>query len=193
MIYGYARVSSAGQGLYGNGLDVQCRELRSHGAEIIYQEAYTGTKEHRPELDKLIETVKAGDTVIVVKMDRIARSVSAGVEIIDQFIEKGVTLDVLNMGRFDNSPAGKLMRTMMLAFAEFERDMIVERTQAGKEIAKQRDGYREGRKPLSADIRKRIESGERWDTIGISRAAWYKYRSAGYIRSEGMDAGVGIR
>lgn len=145
MVYGYARVSTKGQAKDGNSLEGQKTELREAGAEIIFSDAFTGTKAHRPELDKLLSQIQEGDKLIVTKLDRIARSVTQGIELVNSLIEKGVTVHILNMGIMDNTPQGKLMRTIMLAFAEFERDMIIERTQEGKEIAKQKPDYKEGR------------------------------------------------
>lgn len=145
MVYGYARVSTKGQAKDGNSLEGQKTELRKAGAEIIFSDAFTGTKAHRPELDKLLSQIQEGDKLIVTKLDRIARSVTQGIELVNSLIEKGVTVHILNMGIMDNTPQGKLMRTIMLAFAEFERDMIIERTQEGKEIAKQKPDYKEGR------------------------------------------------
>lgn len=145
MVYGYARVSTKGQAKDGNSLEGQKTELREAGAEIIFSDAFTGTKAHRPELDKLLSQIQEGDKLIVTKLDRIARSVTQGIELVNSLIEKGVTVHILNMGIMDNTPQGKLMRTIMLAFAEFERDMIVERTQEGKAIAKQKPDFTEGR------------------------------------------------
>lgn len=145
MVYGYARVSTKGQAKDGNSLEGQETELREAGAEIIFSDAFTGTKAHRPELDKLLSQIQEGDKLIVTKLDRIARSVTQGIELVNALIEKGVIVHILNMGIMDNTPTGKLIRTIMLAFAEFERDMIVERTQEGKAIAKQKPDYKEGR------------------------------------------------
>ncbi|MBQ7507222.1 MAG: recombinase family protein [Lachnospiraceae bacterium] len=145
MIYGYARVSTKGQARDGNSLEHQKEELTAEGATEILYESYTGTKKHRPELDRLLSMLKSGDTVIVVKIDRIARNTKDGIEIIDYIVNKGCRLHILNMGMFDDTPTGRLMRNIMLAFAEWERDQIVERTQAGKEVARQRAGFREGR------------------------------------------------
>lgn len=147
MIYGYARVSTKGQAKDGNSLEAQEASLTSAGAQKIFIDAFTGTKAKRPELDKLKDTLRSGDTLIVTKLDRIARSVSQGTELIEQFLNNGITVHILNMGLMDNSPTGKLIRTVILAFAEFERDMIVERTQEGKSIAKQNPNFREGRPP----------------------------------------------
>lgn len=145
MVYGYARVSTNGQAKDGNSLEVQEKELIENGAEKIYLDTFTGTKKHRPELDKLLNTIQPGDRLIVTKLDRIARSATQGIELIQSLLEKGITIHILNMGILDNTPTGRLIRTILFAFAEFERDMIVERTQEGKMIAKQKDDFREGR------------------------------------------------
>lgn len=145
MIYGYARVSTKGQAKDGNSLEAQEKALRENGAVEIYTDAFTGTKAHRPELDKLLEVINEGDKLIVTKLDRIARSATQGIELVNTLLGKGITVHILNMGIMDNTPTGKLIRTIMLAFAEFERDMIVERTQEGKAIAKQNPEFTEGR------------------------------------------------
>ena len=108
-------------------------------------DSFTGTKITRPEFDKLIEKLSAGDTLVVAKLDRFARSVSQASDLITELIDKGVRVDVCNLGILDNSSMSTLMRNILLSFAQFERDMIVERTQEGKAIAKQRDDFREGR------------------------------------------------
>lgn len=147
MIYGYARVSTKGQAKDGNSLDAQEKALRDAGALEVYSDAFTGTKAHRPELDKLLEVMQSGDTLKVTKLDRIARSATQGIELIQSLLDKGITVHVLNMGLMDNTPTGKLIRNIMLAFAEFERDMIVERTSEGKAVAKQNPDFKEGRPP----------------------------------------------
>ena len=145
MIYGYARVSTKGQAKDGNSLEAQETALRNAGATEVYMEAFTGTKKHRPQLDKLLSVLQDGDTLVVTKLDRVARSATQGIELVQSLIDKGVTVNVLNMGVMDNTPAGRLIRTVMLAFAEFERDMIVERTSEGKAIAKKNPDFKEGR------------------------------------------------
>lgn len=145
MIYGYARVSTKGQAKDGNSLEGQRTALKEAGAEKIFSDVFTGTKAHRPELDKLLSQIQEGDKLIVTKLDRIARSATQGIELVNSLLDKGVTVHILNMGVMDTTPQGKLIRTIMLAFAEFERDMIVERTQEGKAIAKQNPNFTEGR------------------------------------------------
>ena len=145
MVYGYARISTKGQAKDGNSLEAQENALRLAGATVIYSDAFTGTKSHRPELYKLMQIMTEGDTMVVTKLDRIARSATQGIELIQSLLDRGITVHVLNMGLMDNTPTGKLIRNVMLAFAEFERDMIVERTSEGKAIAKMNPDFREGR------------------------------------------------
>lgn len=143
--YGYARVSTIKQSKDGNSLEAQQLMLKEAGAEMIYEDAFTGTKTSRPELNKLIDVLEAGDTLIVTKLDRIARTVSQGMELIQALMDRGIKVHVLNIGLLDNTPTGKLIINIMLAFSEFERNMIIERTQEGKAIARKSSDYREGR------------------------------------------------
>ncbi len=145
MIYGYARVSTKGQAKDGNSLESQEQQLREAGAIEICSDSFTGTKMDRPELDKLLDKLSEGDTLIVTKLDRIARSMTQGSELVNSLIERGIRVHILNIGVMDNTPASKLIRNVFFAFAEFERDMIIERTQEGKAIAKTKDGFKEGR------------------------------------------------
>lgn len=145
MIYGYARVSTKGQAKEGNSLESQIEILKSNGAVKIYSDSFTGTKTDRPEFNRLLAELKAGDILIVTKLDRLARSITQGSELVNQLINKGIKVNILNIGVMDNTPASKLIRNIFLSFAEFERDMIVERTQEGKAIAKTKEGFKEGR------------------------------------------------
>ena len=144
-IYGYARVSTKGQAKDGNSLEAQEKALRESGANEIYVDAFTGTKTDRPEFDKLMDKIQKGDTLIVTKLDRFARSMTQGSELVSDLVEKGIKVYILNIGVMDNTPSSKLIRNVFFAFAEFERDMIVERTMEGKAIAKQNPDFREGR------------------------------------------------
>lgn len=148
MIYGYSRVSTKCQAKDGNSLESQEKALREAGATKIFTDAFTGTKTDRPEFDKLIAEIKAGDTLVVTKLDRFARSMSQGSELVSELIDKGIRVYILNIGILDNTPASKLIRNVFFAFAEFERDMIVERTTEGKAIAKQNPDFKEGRPKL---------------------------------------------
>lgn len=144
-IYGYARVSTKGQAKDGNSLESQIEVLKENGAVEIYSDSFTGTKTDRPEFKKLLEVLKPGDTLMVTKLDRFARSMTQGSELVNELIKRGIKVNILNIGMMDNTPASKLIRNIFLSFAEFERDMIVERTQEGKAIAKTKEGFKEGR------------------------------------------------
>ena len=184
MIYGYARVSTKGQAKDGNSLEAQEQALKLAGATVVYTDAFTGTKANRPELDKLMAVMQSGDTVVVTKLDRIARSATAGIEMIQGLLDRGIVVHVLNMGLMDNTPTGKLIRNIMLAFAEFERDMIVERTQEGKQLAKQNPDFREGRpkKYSKAQIAHAVELLDRYsykevsEMTGISKSTLIRNR-----------------
>lgn len=145
MRYGYARVSTKGQQREGNSLHDQQQNLRAAGAEEIYSDSFTGTTMDRPQFTALLNRLQSGDELMVTKLDRLARSATKGVECIRSLAEKGVAVNILNMGRIDDTSVGKLVLTIMMAFAEYERDMIVERTQAGKAIARMQPDFHEGR------------------------------------------------
>ena len=132
MICGYARVSTKYQEKDGNSLDSQESQLRKAGAKLVYKESYTGATMDRPLLKELLDALEPGDTLMVTKLDRLARSSTNGIELIEKLLSHGIKVHVLNMGLMDNTPTGKLIRTILLAFAEFERDMIIERTQEGR-------------------------------------------------------------
>ena len=145
MIYGYARVSTNGQAKDGNSLEVQEQELKEAGAEKIFSDVFSGSKNNRPELDKLLKVIQSGDTLIITKFDRIARSLVHGIQLIENLSDKGVIINVLNMGTIDGSPTGKLIRNIMLCFSEFERDIIIQRTKEGRAAARMKPDFKEGR------------------------------------------------
>ena len=130
-IYGYARVSTAQQDYA-----TQIEDLKRAGATKIFKDKYTGTTADRPEFDKLMAKIKNGDTLIVTKLDRLARNTQDALNIVKKMNAEGAILRVLNIGTIDNSPSGRLIFTVFSAFAEFERDLIVSRTQEGKAWAK---------------------------------------------------------
>lgn len=184
MVYGYARVSTIGQAKDGNSLEAQDIALRTAGAEKVFSDHFTGTKRNRPQFDILMDSLNSGDTLIVTKLDRMARSTQQGLEIITDLKNKGVAVNILNMGGIiDDSPVGQLMMTMLFAFAQFERDMIVQRTSEGKAIAKQRPDFKEGRprKDLGEfeKIAQKQKDGlmtvnECCKQLGISRSTYYE-------------------
>ena len=141
--YGYARVSTSAQSL-----DEQIEQLKEQVIEPnnIYSEKFTGTKTDRPQFNELLSTIKSGDTLVVTKLDRLARNSREALDIIEPLMDKGIEINVLNVGKLNNSTIGKLTYQLLLAVAEMERNMIVERTQEGKAYARKHNkNYREGR------------------------------------------------
>jgi DNA invertase Pin-like site-specific DNA recombinase len=184
MVYGYKRVSTTGQAKDGNSLESQEQELRANGAVEIYCDAFTGTKTDRPELNKLVAKVKKGDTIIVTKIDRLGRSLSQTSALITELLDKGVTINILNLGVLSNSSVNTLLRNVLLSFAQFERDMIIERTSEGKAIKRATDpNYKEGRKTIEVpEFEKYFKKTKKGEItvvdccamLGISRAKWYR-------------------
>lgn len=188
MRYGYGRVSSRGQKLYGMSLEDQVDRLIEAGVqrENVYLDTYTGHTMERPGFDDLLSKLKAGDEMVVCKLDRFARTAPEGALLVRDLVDRGITVHILNMGIADNSPMGKVMVTVMLAFAEYERDMIVERTSDGKAYKREHDpNWREGRKPIVVDqsafesCREKQKKGEMTVAdccreLGIGRTTWYE-------------------
>jgi len=145
MIYGYARVSTAMQGRDGNSLEEQVAALTTYGCQEIIQEAFTGKTMERPAFQALMNKLTANDTLVVTKLDRFARTAIQGVQTVRELFDRGVKVHILNMGLVENTLTGNLILTVMLAFAEYERGMIVERTQTGKSVARQNPDFKDGR------------------------------------------------
>lgn len=137
MKYGYARVSTAQQDL-----KAQVKQLQQAGATKIIEEKISGKNLERAGLQDLLNDLKEGDTLVITKMDRIARNVKDGIQIIDSLNDKGVTLHVLNMGVFDNTPTSKMIRNILLSVAEWEREMMLERQKEGIAEAKKAGKYK---------------------------------------------------
>ena len=150
MIYGYARVSTDKQEL-----DIQVKALKEAGAVKIFKEKISGTSKNKKELNSLLEVIKSGDTLVVTKADRIARSLSQLEKVVTDLTSIGVTVSILNMGTFTaenmDNPMTKLLFNVLGAFAEFERSMIIERTQEGIKDAKEK-GVKFGRKSKTYKI-----------------------------------------
>jgi DNA invertase Pin-like site-specific DNA recombinase len=167
-ILGYARVSTQGQDLSG-----QLEALTAAGAAKVYQEKISGARAHRPQLAKLMQDLRAGDTVIVTKLDRLGRSTRELLELIDQISKAGASFRSLGDPLWDtSSPQGRLLSTLLAAIAEFERELIRERTSAGRERALA-NGVKFGRKrKLSpyqrAEAIKRRDAGE--TLVAIARS-----------------------
>ena len=145
---GYIRVSTKKQE-QGTSLDDQRAVLEAEGCQVIYEDVYSGASMARPEFDRLCAEVQAGDTVVVCKLERIARTETEAYERVVGWVRSGVKIHVLNMGLIEDTEVGRLILHIMLAFAEFERDMIIRRCQDGRSYKRATDpNYREGRKPL---------------------------------------------
>lgn len=145
MIYGYTRVSTRKQ-LDGYGLDVQKKEiLEKYSDAKIYEEQYTGAKVDRPVFVKLLAELKENDILVVSRLDRFARNTIEGIRVVEDLFERGVAIHILNIGLLEDTPMGRFFLTTMLAVAELERNMIIERTQTGKELAKQNPDFKDGR------------------------------------------------
>lgn len=143
--FGYIRVSTKGQ-LENNSFEQQEKEILERYPDAkIYKEQFTGSSMDRPVFNSLLDKLDKNDTLIVTKLDRFCRTTQEGLELIDRLADRGIRIHILNMGLIEDTPMGKLIVTNLLAFAEFERSMIIERTQQGKAIAKEKPGFTEGR------------------------------------------------
>lgn len=189
MVYGYARVSSVGQ-IDGNSFEDQEKLIKSNYPDAeIHLEQGSGAKE-RKVLNEIMDKTISGDTIVVTKLDRFCRSTALGLEYIERMRAKGVKIHILNMGLIENTPIGKLIVTNLLAFAEFERAMILERTQSGKAIARQKEGYQKGRPKtvnIPDEVKQKVDSGKMTVAaacreLGISRSTWYNEMRATRVK-----------
>ncbi|MES0171900.1 recombinase family protein [Mesorhizobium sp. M0006] len=144
MLVGYARTSSLEQEA---GLEAQLRDLALLGCEKVFQEQVSAVGS-RPELEAAIEFCREGDTLIVTKLDRLARSVRHMWEVLDRVRLKGAAVRIENLGINTSTPTGKLMLNILGGVAEFEREMMLERQREGIAKAKAEGRYK-GRKPTA--------------------------------------------
>lgn len=155
---GYARVSTTDQNL-----EAQEEQLRAAGCTKLFVEKVSGAKQDRPELNKMLEFVREGDMVVTTKLDRLGRSVKHLHEVTDLLKERGVALNVLNLGMDTSTPTGQFMFSVLAAVAEFERNMLLERQKEGIEHAKLKGGIYKGRKPTAraknAEVIKLLSGG----------------------------------
>lgn len=151
-IIGYVRVSTRGQ-LEGNSIEEQTNKiLERYPNAAIVEEGYSAAKD-REVFNDVMDQLDPGDTLVITKLDRFCRTTKEGLNYIDNLMNRNVKIHILNMGLIEDTPMGRLIVTNLLAFAEFERAMIIERTQAGKAVARTKEGFREGR-PKKYDIKK---------------------------------------
>lgn len=181
---GYARVSTDDQHL-----DLQRDALQQAGCGVIYEEAASGKNTTRPELEQCRKALRAGDTLVVWRLDRLGRSLPDLVHIVNDLEQRGVGFESLTEKIETGSAAGKLIFHVFAALAEFERGLIRERTQAGLAAARAR-GRSGGRKPKLGEKQVReikallrdpdIQASEVARRYGVSRTTLYKY--AGVIK-----------
>lgn len=178
-IIGYARVSTSDQNP-----DAQTDQLDAFGCEKLFIDTTSGTLSARPSLTMLMDYVRAGDTVVVTKLDRLGRSVKHLEELAGQFAAKDVALVAITQGIDTKTAGGRLFFHVLAAIAEFEHDLIVERTRDGLTAAKAR-GRRGGAKqkvtPLMAEQmqamyqKPNVTAQDVADAFGVSRATVYRY------------------
>ena len=179
MLVGYARTSTLDQTA---GLEAQERDLKAAGCERLFWEQVSSVdKDARTKLAEALDFIRDGDTLVVTKLDRLARSVPHLLEVLDKINSKGASLNILAMGIDTNTPTGRLMLTLLGGVAEFERTIMLERQREGIAKAKA-DGKYKGRKPtamLQADTVLRLKAEGLGATeiakqLGIGRASVYR-------------------
>jgi len=183
MLIGYARVSTKDQNL-----DLQLDALKNAGCEKIYTEVASGAKTDRPELQKLLENLRSGDSLIIWKLDRLGRSLKHLIDIITQLSDRGVGFKSIQDSFIDTTTSqGRLIFNIFASLAEFERDIIRERTKAGLESARARGRVGGRPKGLSEKAKqkaivaetlykeKTLSVREICKQLEISTATFYKY------------------
>lgn len=160
MKIGYARVSTRDQNL-----DLQIAALGAIGCERIYREAMSGSKRDRPELNRALEHLRAGDTLVVYKLDRLGRSVKDLVELVGELEKRGVHFQSTTDSIDTSTPAGRFFFHVMASLAQMERELLVERTQAGLQAAKSQ-GRVGGRKRAMTESK--LESARKLLASGIA-------------------------
>ena len=176
--FGYARVSTAGQTA-----DLQRDALEKAGCDRLFVDTASGAKAHRPELDRMMEMLREGDVVVVWRLDRLGRSVQNLVELMNRFQEMGVGFVSLNEAIDTTTPGGILVFNIFAALAQFERDLIRERTNAGLEAARARG--RRGGRPAKLDAKQVSEIRRLYNSktvtvnqiaamMGVGRATIYR-------------------
>lgn len=163
MKIGYARVSTVGQDLEG-----QIETLQAEGCENIYKDKFTGTSAKRPEFQEMLKALRAGDTLVVTKLDRLARNTKEGIEIVQDLFSRDIKVHVLNVGLLENTSMGQFFLTTMLAVAELERNMIVERTSEGRIRAKKQGKHMGRPSRPKKDIERAMKLFNERETNGMS-------------------------
>jgi DNA invertase Pin-like site-specific DNA recombinase len=180
-IIGYARVSTNDQNP-----QLQRDALHAAGCDRIYVDQASGALKERPELAKALDRLREGDTLVVWKLDRLGRSLRHLIDLADGLKARGVGFRSITEGLDTTTPGGKLIYHVMGALAEFERDLLRERTRAGLDAARAQ-GRRGGRptvmtQPKLRVARQMLDSGQHTleeiaETLGVSRTALYRART----------------
>ena len=161
MIIGYARVSTQEQNL-----DRQLDNLKAQGCERIYQEKMTGTKANRPELEKMLEALRPGDTLVTDSFSRLSRSTKDLLELVEKLNGIGVHLISLKEQLDTTTATGKMMLTMLSALSQFERDIIAERTLDGLKAARARG--RQGGRPKAGSAKAKAQALALYDANAMT-------------------------
>ena len=179
MLIGYARVSTDDQHL-----DLQRDALRSAGCDKIYEDHISGAKAARPGLEQALEVARAGDVLVVWRLDRLGRSLKDLIGLVESLNQRGIELQSLQEALATDSSGGRLIFHLFAALAEFERHLMRERTEAGLKAARARG--RKGGRPKALDPAKRQlvvklygekehTIGEICQMMGISKPTLYSY------------------
>lgn len=182
MKIGYARVSTKDQVL-----DLQIDALEKDGCELIFKETASGAKTDRPELQKLLTHLRKGDIVVVYKLDRLGRSLKHLLDVVAELNQKEVGIRSINDAIDTTTPQGRLFFNISASFAEFERDLIRERTKSGLEAARARGRKGGRRQGMTKDAEQKAILAETYykegkmgvnqiaKEIGVSKMTLYKY------------------
>ncbi len=191
MRIGYARVSTKDQDL-----SLQLEALEQAGCEKIFREKESGKNAQRPQLQEMMSQLRQGDVVVVWKLDRLARSIRDLIDLVNKMHQEGVELQSLRDQIDTNTPQGKFTFHLFAAMAEFERDLISERTKAG--LAAARAQGRTGGRPKGLSqkaqhtamlaerlyLENNLSTKQICDQLGISRGTFYNY-----LRHQGVEIG----
>lgn len=195
-IWGYARVSSYGQLIYGCSIEEQVQELKKYGCEKIVVEAHSAKTMDRPLFNKLIyEDIKEGDTLVVCKLDRFARSLVDGTTTLKYLFDKGVKVNILNMGIIEDTMMGRLILNLLLSINSYEREVILSRTLSAKQLLKSNpnSNFREGRPPKFTKLQidyalKLLNEGHSYNEVAkitsISKSTLIRAHKAKQLLSE---------
>lgn len=182
MKIGYARVSTKDQVL-----DLQIDALNKDGCEMIFEETASGAKTDRPELQNLLKHIRKGDIVVVYKLDRLGRSLKHLLEVVSELNSKEVGIRSINDAIDTTTPQGRLFFNISASFAEFERDLIRERTKSGLEAARARGRKGGRRQGMTKEAEQKAILAETYykegkmgvnqiaEEIGVSKMTLYKY------------------